>query len=82
MSKTKLIELIKASNFELKFWLEQTPIEEIRKTFRIALKEQHNDTCQGCALKIHTDMPDEHHPILNLAQCSCLNCQDKDLERL
>lgn len=82
MSKAKLIELIKASQEDVYDFFAETPTYEVQKILLEALQDQHNDTCRGCALKIHTDRPDEHHPILNLAQCSCLNYQDKDLDGL
>ena len=82
MSKAELIELIKLDDYDLKDWLYTVGVDEAREIFIQAMKDVEQDTKNGCASKIHTDRPDDLHPILNLAQCSCLNYQDKDLAGL
>ena len=87
MSKARLIELLKMNDYDLEyaifdFILPDDGIREFRKLIFNALKDVEQDTKNGCALKIHTDQPGEHGPLLNMAQCSCLNYQDKDLAGL
>ena len=85
MSKAKLIELIKASDFDLTYWLAETPINEVRKVFAHAIKDVEKDTKEGCgkASKQFSEWYfDGLRGMVNKAQEACLNYQDKDLEEL
>lgn len=80
MSKAKLIELIKASDFDLTYWLAETPVDEVRETLRIALKEQDRDTRHGCAGDCESIVCGDHLKIIAISFAKiCTNYQDKDL---
>ena len=82
MSKAKLIQLIKASDFDLTYWLVETPVDEVRETLRIALKEQDRDTRHGCAEVIDNMCPsiEETDSLIDShqAESRCINYKDKD----
>lgn len=84
MSKEKLIELTNASDFDLTYWLAETPVDEVRKTFIMALKEQSRDTRHGCAEECLKKGPQADNLTIIPEACHdiCMNYRDKSLDYL
>lgn len=80
MSEANLIELINLDDYDLKEWLYNVGVDEAREIFIQAIKDVEQDTKHGCAVSIAKI--DGDNPVINLAQCVCLNYQDKDLAGL
>ena len=85
MSKAKLIELIKMDGLVFWNYFLGTPTHEVQQLLLQALKDVEQDTKWGCAEAISSHIVSSGGVILkdicltNMAQCSCLNYQDKDL---